>query len=78
MECVGNNLFNVLLHNSLLVVAERDTYGNVESCMMHDLIYGLVSSVEGSTEDTNQVRYWFHGDGDGDLNGRTTEKYLRN
>ncbi|XP_047945042.1 putative disease resistance protein RGA4 [Salvia hispanica] len=77
MESVGNNLFNVLLHNSLLVVAERDNHGNVESCVMPYLVHDHVSSVRVSPEDTNQVRYLFHGDGDGDLNGRETAKYLR-
>ncbi|KAL1548302.1 putative disease resistance protein RGA4 [Salvia divinorum] len=79
MESVGTNLFNALLQYSLLVVAERDAYGNVESCMMHDLVHNLVSCVLGSSQNTDEVRYLFHGNGDGDLNRRTkeAEKYLR-
>ncbi|XP_047954833.1 putative disease resistance protein RGA4 [Salvia hispanica] len=45
MESVGDNFINVLLHNSLLQIAERDDYGNVESCVMHDLVHDLASSV---------------------------------
>ncbi|XP_057772128.1 disease resistance protein RGA2-like [Salvia miltiorrhiza] len=61
MESIGNTLFNVLLRNSLLLIAERDAYGNVESCVMHDLVHDLASSVLGSSDDINQVRYLFDG-----------------
>ncbi|XP_042027634.1 putative disease resistance protein RGA4 isoform X2 [Salvia splendens] len=76
METVGNNVFNILLHNSLLVVEERDVYGNVESCVMHNLMHDLASSLLSGTD---QVRYLYHGDGDADINERTEEanKYVR-
>ncbi|XP_047976574.1 putative disease resistance protein RGA1 isoform X2 [Salvia hispanica] len=45
MESVGNMFFNVLLQNTLLQVAKRDNYENVESWVMHDLVHDLASSV---------------------------------
>ncbi|XP_057772127.1 disease resistance protein RGA2-like [Salvia miltiorrhiza] len=59
MESVGDMFFNMLLQNSLLQVAERDDIGNVESCMMHDLVHDLASSVLGShnADGCNQIRY---------------------
>ncbi|XP_047976191.1 putative disease resistance protein RGA3 [Salvia hispanica] len=41
MECLGDKFVKVLLHNSLLQVAEIDDYGNVESFVMHDLVHDL-------------------------------------
>ncbi|XP_057772133.1 disease resistance protein RGA2-like [Salvia miltiorrhiza] len=59
MECVGDMFFNMLLQNSLLQVAKRDDIGNVESCVMHDLVHDLASSVLGSNnaDGCNQIRY---------------------
>ncbi|XP_047960875.1 disease resistance protein RGA2-like [Salvia hispanica] len=76
MESVGNNVFNNLVHNSLLVVEERDAYGNVESCVMHNLMHDLASSLLSGAD---QVRYLYHGVGDGDINERTKQasKYMR-
>ncbi|XP_042026634.1 putative disease resistance protein RGA1 [Salvia splendens] len=45
MESVGDMFFNVLLQNSLLQVADKDEYGNVSECAMHDLVHDLASSV---------------------------------
>ncbi|XP_047962088.1 disease resistance protein RGA2-like [Salvia hispanica] len=45
MEYLGDKFMKVLLHNSLLQVAERDDYGNVESCVMHDLVHDLACSI---------------------------------
>ncbi|GFP80242.1 putative disease resistance protein rga4 [Phtheirospermum japonicum] len=45
MEITGNKIFNLLLQNSLLQVAERDDYGNVTHCNMHDLVHDLAFSV---------------------------------
>ncbi|XP_057772126.1 putative disease resistance protein RGA1 [Salvia miltiorrhiza] len=60
MESVGEMFFNMLLQNSLLQVAGRDDIGNVESCVMHDLVHDLASSVLGSSSNAdgcNQIRY---------------------
>ncbi|XP_042030920.1 putative disease resistance protein RGA3 isoform X1 [Salvia splendens] len=60
MEFVGNMFFNVLLQNSLLQVATKDDYGNVESCVMHDLVHDLASSVISNNADGSIVaRYKF-------------------
>ncbi|XP_047949426.1 putative disease resistance protein RGA3 [Salvia hispanica] len=48
MEFVGGTFSNVLVHNSMLQVAETDENGNVESFVMHDLLHDLASSVSGS------------------------------
>ncbi|KAK1396605.1 hypothetical protein POM88_006468 [Heracleum sosnowskyi] len=37
MEDVGNGYFNILLSHSLLQDVERDEYGNIAYCKMHDL-----------------------------------------
>ncbi|XP_057778312.1 putative disease resistance protein RGA4 [Salvia miltiorrhiza] len=49
MESVGEKFINLLLHNSLLQVSERDYYGNVKSCGMHDLVHDLACSVSSSS-----------------------------
>ncbi|XP_047966193.1 putative disease resistance protein RGA3 [Salvia hispanica] len=60
MESVGNMLFNVLLHNSLLQVAQRDKDGNVRKCVMHDLVHDLASSVlSNNAHVITPVRYMF-------------------
>ncbi|KAL1535339.1 disease resistance protein RGA2-like [Salvia divinorum] len=78
MESIGDKFINVLLHNSLLQVAERDGYGNVESCVMHDLVHDLACSVLGSSNNTNgtsRVRYMIH-DGESRVS-KEVAKYLR-
>ncbi|KAL1535405.1 putative disease resistance protein RGA1 [Salvia divinorum] len=60
MESVGNMLFNVLLQNSLLQVAERSDYVNGECYLMHDLVHDLASSVLSNNADVSTpVRYMF-------------------
>ncbi|XP_042030388.1 putative disease resistance protein RGA1 isoform X3 [Salvia splendens] len=60
MEFMGNMFFNVLLQNSLLQVATKDDDGNVESCVMHDLVHDLASSVISNNADGSIVaRYKF-------------------
>ncbi|XP_042028871.1 putative disease resistance protein RGA3 isoform X2 [Salvia splendens] len=61
MESVGNMFFKMLLQNSLLQVPQRDKYGNIRSCMMHDLVHDLASSVLSNNADgVTPVRYMFH------------------
>ncbi|XP_047976143.1 disease resistance protein RGA2-like isoform X2 [Salvia hispanica] len=60
MECLGDKFMKVLLHNSLLQVTERDDYGNVKSCVMHDLVHDLACSISVSSNNTeggSRVRY---------------------
>ncbi|KAG6393594.1 hypothetical protein SASPL_147838 [Salvia splendens] len=58
MESVGNMYFHVLLQNSLLQVQMRDDYGNVESCVMHDLVHDLAAYVL-SNNGSTPIRYLF-------------------
>ncbi|KAL0456622.1 UNVERIFIED_CONTAM: putative disease resistance protein RGA3 [Sesamum latifolium] len=48
METIGNKFFNLLLQNSLLQVVNRDDYGDIISCNMHDLVHDVARSVLGS------------------------------
>ncbi|XP_057781461.1 putative disease resistance protein RGA3 [Salvia miltiorrhiza] len=62
---MGEKFINVLLHNSLLQVSERDDDGNVESCGMHDLVHDLACSVSSSSNNaggSSRVRYMTLGD----------------
>ncbi|GFP83127.1 putative disease resistance protein rga3 [Phtheirospermum japonicum] len=45
MDSVGNKFFNILLESSLLQAVQRDRYGNVSYCSMHDLVHDLACSV---------------------------------
>ncbi|KAK1393993.1 NB-ARC domain-containing protein [Heracleum sosnowskyi] len=41
MEDIGSEYFNILLWHSLLQDIERDEFGNIERCRMHDLVHDL-------------------------------------
>ncbi|GLT82901.1 hypothetical protein SLE2022_012290 [Rubroshorea leprosula] len=45
MEDIGDDYFNYLLSSSLFLDAERDSYGSVITCKMHDLFHDLAESV---------------------------------
>ncbi|GLT82935.1 hypothetical protein SLE2022_012550 [Rubroshorea leprosula] len=45
MEDIGDDYFNYLLSSSLFLDAERDSYGSVITCKMHDLFHDLAQSV---------------------------------
>ncbi|GFQ06158.1 putative disease resistance protein rga3 [Phtheirospermum japonicum] len=45
IKTTGSKFLNLLLQNSLLQVVERDDYGNVTHCNMHDLVHDLAFSV---------------------------------
>ncbi|CDP20586.1 unnamed protein product [Coffea canephora] len=48
MEEVGKLYFNILLDGNLFQEAEKDDYGNVWNCKMHDLVHDMVQSISNS------------------------------
>ncbi|KAL2486865.1 putative disease resistance RPP13-like protein 1 [Abeliophyllum distichum] len=48
METEGNKFFSILLQSSFLQEPEKDKYGNIECCKMHDLVHDLSCSVSKS------------------------------
>ncbi|XP_027164289.1 putative disease resistance protein RGA3 [Coffea eugenioides] len=45
IEEVGNEYFTILLDSNLFQDAEKDDYGNVLNCKMHDLVHDMVQSI---------------------------------
>ncbi|XP_047960408.1 putative disease resistance protein RGA3 [Salvia hispanica] len=79
MEYVGDKFINVLIHNSLLQIAERDDYESEECCVMHDLVHDLASSVLAGSHNADgisPVRYMFFEENSIDVL-KQNAKYLR-
>lgn len=45
MENVGNDIFQILVSNSLFQDVKRDEYGYIARCNMHDLVHDLALSL---------------------------------
>ncbi|XP_027157272.1 putative disease resistance protein RGA3, partial [Coffea eugenioides] len=48
MKEVGNRYFTILLDSNLFQEAQKDDYGNVLNCKMHDLVHDMVQFISNS------------------------------
>ncbi|XVF37523.1 hypothetical protein REPUB_Repub20aG0016000 [Reevesia pubescens] len=63
LEDIGNEYFNHLVSNSLLQDLERDVYGCITTCKMHDLVHDLAQSISKAeilSSETNSTHRNFH------------------
>ncbi|KAL3641732.1 hypothetical protein CASFOL_012547 [Castilleja foliolosa] len=79
----GNRVCNVLLQSSLLQVHERDKYGNVKYCNMHDLVHDLAHFIMYENDNVKYgvcrrryIVYKPSGDGSMDI-PKGEERYVR-
>nr|GFA32203.1 hypothetical protein [Tanacetum cinerariifolium] len=56
MKDVGNDIFKILISNSLFQDVEMDEYGYVSSCKMHDLVHDLSIHVSGYSKSNFKLR----------------------